>query len=81
MLDVGTGSGFLALYAAKKGAKKVFAVEANKQMAQLAKDLVERNNLQDKVTVINKPVEQVDLGCDLGGEKVDVLVSEWMGFY
>lgn len=75
VLDVGTGTGILAMLAAKKGAAKVFAVEAS-QIAHLAKILVHQNNLADRVAVVQGKMEDVDLG-----EKVDVIISEWMGFY
>ena len=39
VLDVGTGSGILAIWAAQAGAKKVYAVEATK-MAEHARRLV-----------------------------------------
>ena len=44
VLDVGTGSGILALFAAKAGARKVYAVEAT-SMAKFAKDLVKHNEV------------------------------------
>jgi len=44
VLDVGTGSGMLAIFAAKAGARKVYAVEAT-SMAKLAKGLVEPNGV------------------------------------
>ena len=42
VLDVGTGSGILAIFAAMAGASKVYAVEAT-AMAKMAADLVEHN--------------------------------------
>ena len=45
VLDVGTGSGILAIFAAQAGAKKVYAVEAT-SMAKLAKRMVESNNVR-----------------------------------
>ena len=42
VLDVGTGSGVLALFAAKAGARKVYAVEAT-DMAKHARRLVHAN--------------------------------------
>ena len=48
VLDVGTGSGILAIFAAKAGAKKVYAVEAT-DMAKMAKQLVDHNGLGDTI--------------------------------
>jgi predicted RNA methylase len=45
VLDVGTGSGILAIFAAQAGARKVYAVEAT-DMAKVAKRLVESNNVR-----------------------------------
>ena len=45
VLDVGTGSGILALFAAMAGASKVYAVEAT-AMAKFAADLVEHNQVK-----------------------------------
>lgn len=45
VLDVGTGSGVLALFAAKAGARKVYAVEAT-DMAKHARTVVEANGVQ-----------------------------------
>lgn len=75
VLDVGTGTGFLAVLCAQAGASKVYAVEAS-DMAELATVTVHENNVADKVQVIQNKVEEVELP-----EKVDIIVSEWMGFY
>lgn len=45
VLDVGTGSGILAIFAAQAGARKVYAVEAT-DMAKVAKRLVDTNNVR-----------------------------------
>ena len=75
VLDVGTGSGILAIWAAQCGARKVYAVEAT-YMATHAKKLVEANGLGDVVTIIQSTVEEVELP-----EQVDVIISEWMGYF
>lgn len=114
VLDVGTGSGILAIFAAQAGAKKVYAVEAT-DMAKLAKKMVDSNSVRGPVTVshcctaraqhsaaphswwsphahtnahvacvqwsdvvevIQGTVETVSLP-----EKVDIIVSEWMGYF
>lgn len=45
VLDVGTGSGILAIFSAIAGAKKVYAVEAT-DMAKNARKLVEHNKVR-----------------------------------
>ncbi|KAK3210842.1 hypothetical protein Dsin_015548 [Dipteronia sinensis] len=75
VLDVGTGSGILAIWSAQAGARKVYAVEATK-MSEHARTLVVANNLQDVVEVIEGSMEDVTLP-----EKVDVIISEWMGYF
>lgn len=75
VLDVGTGSGILAIWAAQAGAKHVYAVEAT-FMATHARTLIEANGLKDKITVIQSSIEDVELP-----EKVDVIISEWMGYF
>ncbi|KAL7587334.1 protein arginine N-methyltransferase PRMT10 [Lactuca sativa] len=75
VLDVGTGSGILAIWCAQAGAKKVYAVEATK-MAVHARELVKSNHLQDVIEVIEGSIEDITLP-----EKVDVIISEWMGYF
>eukprot|EP00998_Keelungia_sp_KM082_P005397 NODE_1724_length_1238_cov_71.102610_g1709_i0.p1 GENE.NODE_1724_length_1238_cov_71.102610_g1709_i0~~NODE_1724_length_1238_cov_71.102610_g1709_i0.p1 ORF type:complete len:338 (+),score=60.42 NODE_1724_length_1238_cov_71.102610_g1709_i0:88-1101(+) len=75
VLDVGAGTGVLSMLAATVGCKHVHAVEAS-PMAVMARTLVEHNCLQDKVTVYQCTAEEVELP-----EKVDFVISEWMGFY
>ncbi|KAK1392552.1 Protein arginine N-methyltransferase PRMT10 [Heracleum sosnowskyi] len=75
VLDVGTGSGILAIWSAQAGAKKVYAVEATK-MTDHARELVRANNLEGIVEVIEGSIEDVILP-----EKVDVIISEWMGYF
>ena len=49
VLEIGTGSGLLAMIAAKQGAKFVTAVEANRHMAALATRIIMTNGLTDRV--------------------------------
>lgn len=60
VLDVGTGSGILAIWSAQAGARKVYAVEAT-QMAEHARALVKANNLDGVVEVIEGSVEDITL--------------------
>ncbi|EKX31119.1 hypothetical protein GUITHDRAFT_83399, partial [Guillardia theta CCMP2712] len=76
VLDVGCGTeGILSMFAAQAGAKHVYAVDSSK-MAENAKQIIEANGFQDVITVIQGKVEEIDLPV----EKVDVIVSEWMGY-
>ncbi|KAL2630577.1 hypothetical protein R1flu_015263 [Riccia fluitans] len=75
VLDVGTGSGILAIWAAQAGARKVYAVEAT-AMAIHARTLIAGNKLDHIVEVIEGSVEDISLP-----EKVDVIISEWMGYF
>ena len=74
VLDVGAGSGILSIFAARAGAKKVFAVEAT-PMAVHARTLIKHNGLDHVIEVLQGTVESIVLP-----EKVDVIVSEWMGY-
>jgi predicted RNA methylase len=73
VLDVGCGTGVLAIFCAKAGAKKVYAVDAS-ALTKSTEQIVRDNGLQDIITVIRCKAEDLDLP-----EKVDVIVSEWMG--
>ncbi|XP_068652979.1 protein arginine N-methyltransferase PRMT10-like [Aristolochia californica] len=75
VLDVGTGSGILAIWSAQAGARRVYAVEATK-MSEHARKLVKANGVEDIVEVIEGSMEDVILP-----EKVDVIISEWMGYF
>merc|ERR1712070_420541 len=74
VLDVGAGTCVLAIFAAQAGAKQVYAVEAT-DMAKRAKRIVDANGLGDKIRVIQGTMETITLP-----EKVDIIVSEWMGY-
>ncbi|KAM9409590.1 protein arginine N-methyltransferase 3 isoform 2-T2 [Pholidichthys leucotaenia] len=76
VLDVGCGTGILAMFAAKAGAKKVVAVDQSEIIYQ-AIDIVRSNQLDDKITLIKGRIEDIKLPV----EKVDVIISEWMGYF
>ncbi|KAJ3682260.1 hypothetical protein LUZ60_014833 [Juncus effusus] len=74
VLDVGCGTGVLSIFCALAGAKRVYAVEAS-DIAIQATDIVNENNLSDKINVLHGRIEDVNIE-----EKVDVIISEWMGY-
>ncbi len=73
VLDMGAGTGILSIFAAQAGARKVYAVERT-GIAAVARRMIERNGMSDRIEVIEGNLEDIDLP-----EKVDVLMSEWMG--
>ncbi|GAB2443046.1 50S ribosomal protein L11 methyltransferase [Streptomyces incanus] len=75
VLDIGSGSGLLAMAAARAGASRVFTCEMNPLLAEVARNVVDAHGLSDVITVIGKPSTELDPERDLGGP-VDVLVSE-----
>lgn len=76
VLDIGAGTGILSMFAARAGAKHVYAVE-NAEIALFAREIVSRNGLSDKITILKGKMEEVVLPV----EKVDIIVSEWMGYF
>jgi predicted RNA methylase len=52
VLDVGTGSGLLAMFAAQAGASKVVAIEYDPFVAAVAKQNIARSGLEDKIDVL-----------------------------
>ena len=73
VLDVGAGSGILSVFAARAGAARVYAVERT-SAAVLAQELAAANGVAEIVQVIHGDVMDVELP-----ERVDVIVSEWLG--
>ena len=73
VLDVGAGSGILSVFAARAGAARVYAVERT-SVAVLAQELAAANGVADIVQVIHGDIMDVELP-----ERVDVIVSEWLG--
>ena len=78
VLDIGCGTGILSFFAARAGAKHVYAVE-NAEIARYAAEIVKQNDFTDQITVIRGKVEEVELPLE-EGQKVDIIISEWMGY-
>ena len=77
VLDVGCGTGILSMFAAKAGASMVIGVDMS-SIVDHAKQIVKDNKLDKVVTIIRGKVEEISL--PEGVEKVDIIISEWMGY-
>lgn len=75
VLDVGCGTGILSLFAARAGARKVIGIDCSSVAVQ-ARQIVEDNGFGGVITIIQGKVEELELD-----EKVDIIISEWMGYF
>ncbi|MFC8452444.1 50S ribosomal protein L11 methyltransferase [Kitasatospora sp. NPDC057223] len=75
VLDIGAGTGLLAMMAVKAGAKHVYSCEANPMMAEVARQVVAEHGLADVITVLAVRSTDLVVGRDLPG-RVDAVISE-----
>jgi len=71
VVDAGSGTGILGVFAARAGAKRVYCIELHPRFVPLIEHLAERNGVADIVTVIHADATTVQLP-----EPVDVIVCE-----
>ncbi len=75
VLEIGTGSGLVAMMAARAGAGRVVTCEVLPLMADIAREVIDKNGLSERITVVTKKSTQLQVGTDLP-ERADVFVSE-----
>lgn len=76
VLDVGCGTGILSMFAVQAGASHVYAVDCS-SIIEHARRIITDNKMADKVTLIRGKVEDIELPVP----NVDIIVSEWMGYF
>ncbi|MDJ0947303.1 MAG: tetratricopeptide repeat protein [Alphaproteobacteria bacterium] len=75
VLDIGAGSGLLAMIAARAGARQVVSCEMVAPIAETAREIIARNGLADRIALIAKRSTDLRLGEDMA-ERADVLIHE-----
>ena len=74
VLEIGAGTGILAMFAARAGAQAVVTCEAVPAIAQAARDIIALNGFSDRVRVVAK--QSYDLDADRDLALADILVYE-----
>lgn len=77
VLDIGTGTGLLAMLAVRHGADSVVACEMFAPVAACASKIIEENGFSSKIKLVNKHSTSLTVGPD--GDltfKANILVSE-----
>ena len=75
VFEIGTGSGLLAMLAARFGASQVVTCEGVPLIAATAREIVAANGWTPKVSVISKLSTDIEVGADLP-RRANLLVSE-----
>ena len=75
VIDFGSGAGVFAMVSAKAGAKKTYAIERS-NIASVSKKIIKDNRLDNRIKILHQDSKYINIA-----EKVDLLVSEWMGVH
>lgn len=75
VLDIGAGSGLLAMMAARAGAARVVACEADRLLAATAREIVGRNGYGDVVEIVAERSTKLEAAGTLAAG-ADLIVSE-----
>jgi type II protein arginine methyltransferase len=75
VLDIGSGTGLLAMMAARAGAGKTISCEMVPQMAELAREVIARNGFTGKIQIMGKKSTELVVGDDMP-QRANLLVTE-----
>ena len=78
MLDLGSGSGILAILAARAGADSVVAAEVHPSLCICARRNAARNRFGREVTVVQSDVARLERGREVQPEGANVAVFDMM---
>lgn len=80
VLDLGCGTGVLSAFAVKAGAKEVIGVD-NSNFEKEMNAQLNKMGVKDRVKYINESIENLAEEEQPRVPQVDVIVSEWMGYF
>lgn len=75
VLDIGSGTGILSMFAVQSGAKEVYACEMSKTMYEMGLDVLKANKMEKLVHTIHKKSTEMKVGDDIP-ERVSLVVTE-----
>ncbi|NXN07644.1 ANM9 methyltransferase, partial [Indicator maculatus] len=75
VLDIGTGTGILSMFAKKAGASSVYACELSKTMYELARDVVAANNMEREIKLLHLKSLDIEIPRHMP-ERVSLVVTE-----
>lgn len=74
VVDLGTGTGIISiLLTAKIDVNKIYSIEIQEKVADMARRSVELNNLKEKVEILNVDLKEVDKHIE--GSSIDIIVT------
>ncbi|NWQ76371.1 ANM9 methyltransferase, partial [Columbina picui] len=75
VLDIGTGTGILSMFAKRAGAPYVYACELSKTMYELARDVVSANNMEREIKLLHLKSLDIEIPKHIP-ERVSLVVTE-----
>lgn len=77
VLDIGTGTGLLAMLSAQHGADSIITIEAFSPVSHIARKIIETNGFKNRIKIVNKHSTKVTVGEGEDMEqKANILVAE-----
>eukprot|EP00794_Sanderia_malayensis_P007289 gene7289-8103_t len=75
VLDIGSGTGILSLFAAESGARSIFACECSDVMLDISKNVIAETKYKNHIKIINKMSTDLEIGNDVN-ERVSLVITE-----
>ena len=75
VLDIGSGTGILSMFAVQSRARKVYACEMSKTMFEMGQDVLKANEMEKLVHTVHKKSTEIKVGEDIP-ERVSLIVTE-----